>query len=118
MIITSLVVGFAIPSSVTGTADSISASYTDVNKSNSHYYNIIAANHLLFMTGFPDGLFKPNMELTRGNVVKALGKYITATNGKSIFHLASLYHIVVFATIVLVPCDCEFLPNFEPVPFP
>ena len=58
--------------------------YTDVNPSNSHYASIMAALELEFMTGFQDGSFKPNTKMSRGHVVKALGKYVVKTSGKDL----------------------------------
>ena len=57
------------------------AGYTDVPKESSHHDNIVRANELGIMTGYGDGTFKPNGKLTRGNVVKALGKYVVKQSG-------------------------------------
>ncbi|WP_342513196.1 S-layer homology domain-containing protein [Sporosarcina sp. FSL K6-1522] len=59
-------------------------SYTDVDPSNTHYANIMAAFENGFMTSYPDGSFKPNLQLSRANVVKSLGKYVLKTSGKDL----------------------------------
>ncbi|MBX0316838.1 S-layer homology domain-containing protein [Planococcus glaciei] len=58
--------------------------FSDVSADNTHYANIYKAFELKFMSGYQDGTFKPLQTLTRGNVVKALGKYVVATSGKEL----------------------------------
>ncbi|KIL44647.1 hypothetical protein KP77_28680 [Jeotgalibacillus alimentarius] len=55
--------------------------YTDVPATNSHFENIYKAEIAGLMGGYPDGTFKPLQDLTRSNVVKALGKYVVAAAG-------------------------------------
>lgn len=58
--------------------------YTDVKKDNTHYDNIMEVNDKGFMTGYSDGSFQPARSLSRGNVVKSLGKYIVKTSGQDL----------------------------------
>jgi hypothetical protein len=58
--------------------------FSDVSAESSHYENIYKAYNLGFMKGYTDGTFKPAQTLTRSNVVKALGKYVVATSGKTL----------------------------------
>lgn len=58
--------------------------FSDVSVENTHYENIYKAYEAEFMSGYQDGTFKPFQDLTRGNVVKALGKYVVATSGKEL----------------------------------
>jgi hypothetical protein len=58
--------------------------YADVPIESSHFQNITEARTLGLMTGYPDNTFKPNVKLNRANVVKAFGKYIEQTSGKSV----------------------------------
>lgn len=58
--------------------------FTDVNPKDTHYDAIYQAYELDFISGYQDGTFKPYQSLTRSNVVKALGKYVVATNGKEL----------------------------------
>lgn len=55
-----------------------SASFTDVSATNSHAANIDALVEAKIIGGYADGTFKPNQELTRGQVVKMLGKWVEA----------------------------------------
>ncbi|WP_203332224.1 S-layer homology domain-containing protein [Planococcus beigongshangi] len=57
-------------------------SYSDVDPKSSHFPNIYKALDYKIMTGFPNHTFKPNQMVTRGQVVKALGKYVVASSGK------------------------------------
>jgi len=52
-----------------------SAAFTDVAATDSHKANIDALVEAGIIAGYPDGTFKPYAELTRGNVVKLLGKW-------------------------------------------
>lgn len=45
------------------------------------------------MTGYGDGTFKPNQQLSRGNVVKALGKYAVKQSGMSLDQYMKTYSI-------------------------
>ncbi|MER2192438.1 MAG: S-layer homology domain-containing protein [Solibacillus sp.] len=54
------------------------ASFTDVADTNSHAVNINALVKSGIIGGYPDGTFKPGQELTRGQVVKMLGKWVEA----------------------------------------
>ncbi|WP_257125396.1 S-layer homology domain-containing protein [Bhargavaea cecembensis] len=67
--------------------------YTDVPQSSSHYANIRRAQELGLMTGYGDGTFKPNQQLSRGNVVKALGKYAVKQSGMSLDQYMKTYSI-------------------------
>lgn len=58
--------------------------FSDVSADYTHYENIYKAYEAKFMSGYQDGTFKPLQDLTRGNVVKALGKYVVATSGKEL----------------------------------
>lgn len=58
--------------------------FSDVNENTDHYGSIKEATELKFMSGYPDGRFDPYAQLPRGNVVKALGKYVIETSGGSI----------------------------------
>ncbi|SEI93431.1 S-layer homology domain-containing protein [Bhargavaea ginsengi] len=49
--------------------------YTDVKETNTHYDNILIAQELGILSGYPDGTFRPNQKLTRAHVIKALGKF-------------------------------------------
>ena len=59
-------------------------SFSDVSQNDSHYQNILDAAELGFMSGYPDGTFKPSLKLSRSNVVKALGKYVLKTSGETL----------------------------------
>jgi len=52
------------------------AGFSDVADTNSHAVNINALAEAGIIGGYPDGTFKPNQELTRGQVVKMLGKWV------------------------------------------
>ncbi|WP_079524684.1 S-layer homology domain-containing protein [Solibacillus isronensis] len=52
------------------------AGFSDVSEKNSHAVNINALAEAGIIGGYPDGTFKPNQELTRGQVVKMLGKWV------------------------------------------
>ncbi|MBM7664820.1 hypothetical protein JOC25_001279 [Solibacillus kalamii] len=54
------------------------AGFSDVADTNSHAVNINALAEAGIIGGYPDGTFKPNQELTRGQVVKMLGKWVEA----------------------------------------
>lgn len=58
--------------------------YKDVPLESSHFQNIMEARTLGLMTGYPDSSFKPSEKLNRANVVKAFGKYIERTSGKTV----------------------------------
>ncbi|MBM7577800.1 carboxypeptidase regulatory-like domain-containing protein [Jeotgalibacillus terrae] len=55
--------------------------FTDVPETNSHFENIYKAVDYGLLSGYPDGTFKPLNALTRSNVVKALGKFVIASEG-------------------------------------
>ncbi|MEK4228389.1 S-layer homology domain-containing protein [Solibacillus sp. FSL H8-0538] len=55
-----------------------SASFSDVAETNSHAVNINALVEAGIIGGYADGTFKPNQDLTRGQVVKMLGKWVEA----------------------------------------
>lgn len=57
------------------------APFTDVPKTSTHYDAIVRANELGIMTGYGNGMFQPNKELNRGDVTKALGKFVVAQSG-------------------------------------
>ncbi|KIL46632.1 hypothetical protein KP77_27590 [Jeotgalibacillus alimentarius] len=57
--------------------------FTDVPETNSHFENIYKAVDYGLLSGYPDGTFKPLNALTRSNVVKALGKFVIASEGYS-----------------------------------
>ena len=54
------------------------ASFSDVAETNSHAANIKALAEAGIIGGYADGTFKPGQELTRGQVVKMLGKWVEA----------------------------------------
>ncbi len=58
--------------------------FLDVSPSNSHFENIMEARELGFISGFQDGTFKPSAQLTRGHVVKMLGKYVLQSTGSTL----------------------------------
>lgn len=58
------------------------AGFSDVADTNSHAVNINALVDAGIIQGYPDGTFKPNQELTRGQVVKMLGKWVEAQGFK------------------------------------
>lgn len=90
-----MILGAALPASASG--------YKDVTKESSHYDNIFRANELGIMTGYGDGTFKPNGQLSRGNVVKALGKYVVKGSGLTPEEYVKTYKIA-------------SVPNFSDVP--
>jgi len=55
--------------------------FSDVVPSNSHYTGILEAYENGFLNGYPDGTFKPNIKLSRGNVTKSLGKLSLVKTG-------------------------------------
>ncbi len=55
------------------------------------------------MTGYDDGTFKPNKQLNRGDVTKALGKFVVARSGKSLDEYVADNNIA-------------SVPNFDDVP--
>ncbi|MCM3089350.1 S-layer homology domain-containing protein [Bhargavaea ginsengi] len=57
--------------------------YVDVPVSDTHFQNITEARTLGLMSGYPDNKFSPYQKLTRANVVKALGKYVEKTSGRT-----------------------------------
>lgn len=59
-------------------------SYSDVSPDSSHFPFIYKALDYKIMTGYADNTFKPTLKLTRGQVVKALGKYVVAASGKQL----------------------------------
>ncbi|MCM3087993.1 S-layer homology domain-containing protein [Bhargavaea ginsengi] len=50
-------------------------SYTDLAENDAHYDNILTAQELGILTGYPDGTFQSSKKLQRANVIKALGKF-------------------------------------------
>lgn len=54
------------------------AGFSDVADTNSHAVNINALVEAGIIKGFEDGTFKPGQDLTRGHVVKMLGKWVEA----------------------------------------
>lgn len=58
--------------------------YSDVPATDTHFDNIYLARQYELMTGFTDNTFKPHQSISRSHVVKALGKLILATEGKTI----------------------------------
>ncbi|RTQ86346.1 S-layer homology domain-containing protein [Lysinibacillus telephonicus] len=57
---------------------SAAASFPDVAENNSHAEAINALVEAGIIKGYEDGTFKPNAQLTRGHVVKMLGKWVEA----------------------------------------
>lgn len=57
-------------------------SYSDVSPTSSHFPFIYKALDYKIMTGYADNSFKPTKKMTRGQVVKSLGKYVVAKSGK------------------------------------
>lgn len=55
------------------------ASFTDIEKSD-HKDAILALADAKIVAGYPDGTFKPNAVVTRGNVTKFLGKWLVSEN--------------------------------------
>lgn len=64
-------------------ADENEIDFSDVDKSSSHYNNIVKAAERGLMTGY-QGKFNPLVDMTRGQVVKALGKYLVGQEGLSV----------------------------------
>ncbi|MHA6261073.1 S-layer homology domain-containing protein [Sporosarcina sp. CAU 1771] len=58
--------------------------FSDVNPSNSHYTGILEAYENGFLSGYPDGTFKPAHTLSRANVTKSLGKLVLIKSGVSL----------------------------------
>lgn len=58
--------------------------FTDIQKSSSHYPNVIQAAERGLMTGIGNGKFDPIKVMSRGQVVKALGKYVIGQEGLSL----------------------------------
>ncbi|WP_438315285.1 S-layer homology domain-containing protein [Sporosarcina sp. FA9] len=74
-----LVLGFLatlVPQSV-----SAKEIFSDVTPSNSHYPGILEAYENGFLSGYPDGTFRPNDKLSRANVTKSLGKLVLLKTG-------------------------------------
>ncbi len=84
-VIVSLAVTLASPAAAD---DSVNVqpefAFTDVSSANTHSQAIYRAYDLGIMSGYPDGEFGPNESLSRGHVVKALGKYMLGLQGKAI----------------------------------
>lgn len=57
--------------------------FTDIDKTGDHKENILALADAGIINGYPGGLFKPGQNVTRGNVVKILGKWLEK-QGKTI----------------------------------
>lgn len=55
------------------------ASFSDIEKSD-HKDAILALADAKIVAGYPDGTFKPNAVVTRGNVTKFLGKWLVSEN--------------------------------------
>ncbi|MGE8006596.1 S-layer homology domain-containing protein [Lysinibacillus sp. NPDC093216] len=55
------------------------ASFSDI-KGNDHEDAILALADAKIVSGYPDGTFKPNAVVTRGNVTKFLGKWLVSEN--------------------------------------
>ncbi|GAB0168940.1 S-layer homology domain-containing protein [Lysinibacillus sp. CTST325] len=55
------------------------ASFSDI-KDNDHEDAILALADAKIVAGYPDGTFKPNAVVTRGNVTKFLGKWLVSEN--------------------------------------
>ncbi|MGE7672120.1 S-layer homology domain-containing protein [Lysinibacillus sp. NPDC094403] len=55
------------------------ASFSDIEKSD-HKEAILALADAKIVSGYPDGTFKPNAVVTRGNVTKFLGKWLVSEN--------------------------------------
>jgi len=55
------------------------ASFSDIENSD-HKDAILALADAKIVTGYPDGTFKPNAVVTRGNVTKFLGKWLVSEN--------------------------------------
>ncbi|MEG0258292.1 MAG: S-layer homology domain-containing protein [Lysinibacillus sp.] len=54
------------------------ASFTDIEQSGDHKDANLALTDLNITSGYPDGSFQPNKKVTRGNVVKFLGKWLVS----------------------------------------
>lgn len=93
---TILVLGFIVP--LMPKQASSAEIFSDVDPSNTHYPGIIEAYENGFVGGYPDGTFKPNLKLSRGNVTKALGKLVLVKSGSSLddfdFSLATPFNDV------------------------
>ena len=59
------------------------ANFTDIDKTGDHKENILALADAGIINGYPGGLFMPGQNVTRGNVVKLLGKWLEK-QGKAI----------------------------------
>lgn len=79
-----IVLAFIVLFSAVKPASAIGTGFSDVPENYTHYQNIMNAKELGFISGYPDGTFKPLQELTRANVVKILGKYALATTGSTL----------------------------------
>lgn len=68
---------------VAALADEQTIDFSDVSKESSHYPNIVKAAERGLMEGY-QGKFNPLAQMTRGQVVKALGKYLVGQEGLSL----------------------------------
>lgn len=68
--------------------------FTDVKEGTSHYDNIMRAAERGLMTGYLDGSFKPLQDMSRGQVVKALAKYISSKDGMTPDAYVKNHHLV------------------------
>lgn len=59
------------------------ANFKDIDKTGDHKENILALADAGIINGYPGGLFMPGQNVTRGNVVKLLGKWLEK-QGKAI----------------------------------
>lgn len=73
--ITATMVATAIVPVAASADENTTVDFSDVDKSSSHYENIVKAAERGLMTGY-EGKFNPLADMTRGQVVKALGKYL------------------------------------------
>ena len=62
----------------------LAADFSDVNDKNSHKEAIDALSNAGVITGYQDGTFKPNKDLTRSDVVKLMGKWLLSKEGYSV----------------------------------
>lgn len=58
--------------------------YTDLADNDAHYDNILTAQDMGILTGYPDGTFRSSQKLLRANVIKALAKFELEMTGETL----------------------------------
>lgn len=79
-----------VASAIVPVATAASTTFQDVKSDNSHVEAINALVEAGIIKGYEDGTFKPNAKLTRGQVVKMLGKWVESQG----FEIPADYNII------------------------